>query len=68
VEVSLALMDSVTDRWVHLLHSMQPTDWKRPFHHPEIGIVPLEKNLALYSWHGRHHIAQITELRKRMGW
>ena len=32
------------------------------------GIVPLEKNLALYSWHGQHHVAHITELRKRMGW
>jgi hypothetical protein len=68
VEVSLVLMDSLTDRWVYLLRSMQPPDWKRPFNHPDLGVVPLEKNLALYSWHGRHHIAQITELRKRMGW
>ena len=30
--------------------------------------MPLEKNLALYSWHGRHHVAHVTELRKRMGW
>ena len=30
--------------------------------------MPLEKNLALYSWHGQHHVAHITELRKKMGW
>ena len=30
--------------------------------------MPLDKNLALYSWHGRHHVAHITELRKQMGW
>jgi hypothetical protein len=24
--------------------------------------------LSLYSWHSRHHVAHITELRKRMGW
>jgi len=30
--------------------------------------MPLEKNLALYSWHGRHHVAHVTELRKKMGW
>jgi hypothetical protein len=28
----------------------------------------LEKTLALYSWHGRHHVAHVTELRKTMGW
>jgi hypothetical protein len=67
-EASLALMDPLHDRWVRLLRSMQPEDWKRKFHHPELGVVSLEKNLALYSWHGRHHVAHITELRKRMGW
>jgi hypothetical protein len=30
--------------------------------------MPLEKTLALYSWHGRHHTAHITELKKKMGW
>ena len=67
-EVSLALMDSLHDRWVRLLNSLQPADWKRTFRHPELGVVSLEKNLALYAWHGRHHAAHITELRKRMGW
>jgi hypothetical protein len=33
-----------------------------------LGVVPLEKSLALYAWHGRHHTAHITELRKRMQW
>jgi hypothetical protein len=68
VEVSLALMDSLHDRWVRLLRSLKPEEWKRTFKHPELGTMPLEKNLALYSWHGRHHVAHITELRKRMGW
>ena len=68
IEVSLALMDPLHDRWVRLLRSMQPADWKRNFRHPELGVVALEKNVALYAWHGRHHVAHITELRKRMGW
>ena len=67
-EISLSLMDSLHDRWVRLLHSLEPSDWKRTFQHPEMGLMPLEKSLALYSWHGRHHVAHITELRKRMGW
>jgi hypothetical protein len=68
LEVSLTLLDSLHDRWVRLLRSLKPEEWKRQFNHPEMGAMPLEKNLALYAWHGRHHVAHVTELRKRMGW
>jgi DinB superfamily len=68
VEVSLTLLDSLHDRWVHLLRSLTPEEWKRTFRHPELGAMTLEKNLALYAWHGKHHVAHITELRKRMSW
>jgi uncharacterized damage-inducible protein DinB len=67
-EVSLALLDSLHDRWVRLLHTLKPADLERAFRHPEMGTMPLEKNLALYAWHGKHHVAHITELRKKMGW
>jgi hypothetical protein len=62
------LLEALHLRFVALLRTLKPEDWKRSFHHPELGVVPLEKNLALYAWHGRHHTAHITELRKRMGW
>jgi hypothetical protein len=68
VEVSLALLENLHVRWVVLLRSLQEEDWKRTFTHPEMGVVPLEKSLALYTWHGKHHTAHITELRKRMAW
>jgi hypothetical protein len=68
IEVSLAMMDSLHMRWMQLLRSLKPEDWKRNLRHPELGIVPLEKNLAIYSWHGRHHVAHITALRERNGW
>ena len=68
VEVSLALLDSLHDRWVRLLRSLTPEQWKRSFRHPELGPMTLEKTLALYAWHGKHHVAHITELRKRMSW
>jgi DinB superfamily len=66
--VSLALLDCLHARWVPLLRTLKPDDWKREFQHPELGAVSLGNNLALYAWHGRHHVAHITELRKRMGW
>lgn len=68
VEVSLALLDSLHDRWVRLLRALEPEDWKRTFRHPELGLVSLEKNLAIYAWHGRHHVAHIMRLRERNGW
>ena len=68
VEVSLTLLDSLHTRWVQLLRAIKPEEWKRNFRHPELGTVSLEKNLGLYAWHGKHHVAHITELRKRMGW
>ena len=68
LEVSLSLLDCLHRRWVILLRSLKPADWKRNFHHPEMGVVSLEKSLALYAWHGRHHVAHVTKLRKRMGW
>lgn len=68
LEVSLTLLDSLHDRWVRLLRSLQPEDWNRTFRHPELGLVSLEKNLAIYAWHGRHHVAHIMSLRERNGW
>jgi hypothetical protein len=68
IEVSLALLENLHTRWVQLLRSLGPEDWKRTFKHPELGLVVLEKNVAIYAWHGKHHTAHIIELRKRMGW
>src|SRR5260370_15813740 len=68
VEVSLALLGALHERWVVLLRSLTEADWKRTFRHPELGSIRLEQNAALYAWHGRHHVAHITGLRDRMGW
>jgi hypothetical protein len=34
----------------------------------EWGRMPLDRALASYEWHGRHHTAHVTALRDRMGW
>lgn len=68
VEVSLALLESLHRRWVLLLRSMKDEDFGRAFVHPESGEVTLDRNLALYAWHGDHHVAHITGLRERMHW
>jgi uncharacterized damage-inducible protein DinB len=68
IDVSLTLLDCVHQRWMLVLSSLGAADWKRTFNHPELGPMTLEKTLALYSWHGRHHVAHVTNLRTQKGW
>lgn len=68
IDVSLDLLESLHRRWVLFLRSLKGEDFLRTFNHPEIGTVSVDKNIALYAWHGRHHVAHITALRERNGW
>jgi hypothetical protein len=69
VEPSLTLLESLHQRWVLLLRALTPADFARRFQHPEHGrTFQLNETLAMYAWHGRHHVAQINSLRSRMGW
>jgi len=69
IEVSLVFLDGLHERWVNLLHSMREEEFLRTYRHPEFqGTRSLDHLLAIYAWHGPHHVAHVTELRKRMGW
>jgi uncharacterized damage-inducible protein DinB len=68
IEASLRVFEGLHERWAVLLRSLRPEDWLREYLHPERGMTPLDRTLALYAWHGRHHEAHITRLRERMGW
>jgi hypothetical protein len=50
------------------LQSLKPADFARTLRHPEKGLIKVDTLLRLYAWHGRHHVAHVTSLRKRMGW
>ncbi|MFK7906862.1 MAG: YfiT family bacillithiol transferase [Chitinophagales bacterium] len=69
VEVSLALLTAMHQRWVILLKSLSPEQLKLKFIHPESkSKIPLNVNIVLYAWHGKHHLAHIERLKERMGW
>jgi uncharacterized damage-inducible protein DinB len=68
IEMSLTLFESLHKRWVLFLQSLKSSDFARTINHPESGVMNLDRILQLYAWHGRHHTAQITSLRERMGW
>lgn len=68
IERSLAILDNLHARWTDWLKTLSDGHWARTLHHPEAGDLVLDQLLALYAWHGPHHIAHITGLRDRMGW
>lgn len=68
VEVSVSLLGALHDRWVRLLRSLQPADFARTVTHPEHGEITVDFLVALYAWHGAHHVAHITSARERNGW
>jgi hypothetical protein len=69
VEVSLRLLGAVHERWVVLLNSLTEADFEKTYFHPESQKTFVLKNvLGLYAWHGNHHIAHVSELKKRMNW
>lgn len=68
IDPSLHILDGMHERWAVLLEAMKPADFARTFRHPERGVMTLDTTVALYEWHCKHHVAHITELRKRSGW
>ncbi|MEO7140864.1 MAG: YfiT family bacillithiol transferase [Ferruginibacter sp.] len=69
VSVSLDLLRALHSRWLAIMKNMTADDWERTFYHPSLGrAVRLWDMLGTYAWHGKHHAAQISNLRDRMGW
>ena len=59
IETSLVMLESLHKRWVTLLRGLTDSQWQRSMRHPENGLLRLDQVLALYAWHGDHHIAHI---------
>ena len=69
IEISLKLLDALHARWTALYRSLASGQFARSFLHPELdGPQTLDRQLQMYAWHSRHHVAHITRLREREGW
>ena len=63
ITVSLALLEALHTRWVTLLQHLSATQWQRTFYHPgSERTITLDQALALYAWHGQHHLAHLKSL------
>ncbi len=69
IEPALKMLEGIHARWVFLIQKAEPALLQRTFVHPQHGkVFRLDENLALYAWHGNHHLAHIKALKKRKGW
>ncbi len=61
VEIGLKFLEAVHTKWIAILSTVSEEKWKRTFHHPESKIdYTLINALAMYAWHGEHHLAHIN--------
>ena len=66
---ALSLLEGLHQRWTVLLKSLGSEDLAKTFIHPEHGKrFRLDENIGVYAWHGNHHLAHITTLKKSMNW
>lgn len=65
---SLDFLALLHAKWVVLLRTLTREQLERRFVHPDSGPVDLAQNVGIYAWHGRHHLAHVTEAIARNGW
>ena len=69
VNISITLLYALHTRWYAAISDLSATDWQRTVFHPEHKKeMTLWHLLGMYAWHGKHHVAHITELRQRNKW
>ena len=69
VESSLKIIEGIRTRWVMLLNNLTDEQFSRVFIHPEHNnVISIKENVGIYAWHCKHHLAHITEAKKRNNW
>lgn len=66
---TIALLEGLHFRLVHIMKNLSEIDLNKTFIHPEHNtIVSIKEQIGTYAWHGNHHLAHITELKKKRNW
>lgn len=60
IEPTLALLQALHCKWVHLLESLSENQWRRTFFHPGNNqVTAIFQHATIYAWHGKHHLEHI---------
>ena len=66
VEVSLLLLESLHHRFVIVLKSIKENELTRSYFHPANNReYSLKTAMALYAWHGKHHLEHIRIVKRK---
>lgn len=69
IEPSIKMIEGIHERWTVLLNNLAEEQYGRIFIHPEHGkAFRIDENIGVYAWHCNHHLAHITETKKRNNW
>jgi hypothetical protein len=69
IEPTLTLLDGLHSRLAYIMKNLSENDLEKSFIHPENNSeYKIKQLIALYSWHGNHHLAHITSLKKYKNW
>lgn len=66
---TLDLLKGLHFRLGYIMKSLSESDLEKTFIHPaDNSEVKLKKMIGMYAWHGNHHLAHITTLKKQKKW
>ncbi len=69
VTAALNMLDGLHERWAILLKSLTEEQLKRKYSHPvDETVRQVDETIAIYAWHGNHHLAHITSLKEQKAW
>jgi hypothetical protein len=61
--ISVQLLKPLHVKFVSLLRLIKPEELSKAFMHPETKkLVPLDRMIALYAWHGDHHLGHLKTI------
>ena len=69
IQPTLSFLEGLHYRLAYLMKSLNEDDLEKIFIHPEHNSeFRIKEIIGTYAWHGNHHLAHITELKKKKGW
>lgn len=69
IQPTLTLLEGLHSRLVYLMRNLSEADLEKSFIHPENNSeYRIKQLIGTYAWHGNHHLAHITSLKKYKNW
>lgn len=69
IQPTLDLLKGLHFRLGYIIKSLSKSDLEKTFVHPvDNSEIRLKRMIGMYAWHGNHHLAHITTLKKQKNW